>query len=125
YRTRIESVRDPEVVAQWLEKMKRVTRYTWKSASPKPAPAPAESETPVEAPEAAAAETPVSAISFDNIEDARLHLLANARDRVYKTVETARFHGKLIDSMPLGEIRRAVEGALERQRRFPLDTANG
>jgi hypothetical protein len=26
--------------------------------------------------------------------------------------------------MPQGEIRRAIEGALERQRKFPLDTAN-
>src|SRR5690606_13765146 len=54
-----------------------------------------------------------------------LYLLTNARDKVYKTVETARFHGKLLETMPMGEIRRAVEGALERQRRFPLDTANG
>src|SRR5690606_25627773 len=29
-----------------------------------------------------------------------------------------------VETMPAGEIRRAVEGALERQRRFPLDTAN-
>jgi hypothetical protein len=28
------------------------------------------------------------------------------------------------EAMPPGEIRRAVEGALERQRKFPLDTAN-
>lgn len=135
YRARIESVRDPEAVAQWLEKMKKVTRYTWKSAAPKvapaaPASAPAEGEAPAESTETISAETaPVEnaapAVSFDNIEDARLHLLTNARDKVYKTVETARFHGKLLETMPMGEIRRAVEGALERQRRFPLDTANG
>jgi len=121
FRARIESVRDPEAVAQWLEKMKKVTRYTWKSAVPKAAPA--EGEVPVETIEAAAPAEP--AVSFDNIEDARLYLLTNARDKVYKTVETARFHGKLLETMPMGEIRRAVEGALERQRRFPLDTANG
>ena len=31
FRSRIETVRDPEVVNQWLEKMKKVTRYTSKA----------------------------------------------------------------------------------------------
>ncbi len=142
FRNRIETVRDPQVVAQWLEKMKKTTRYTWKLAS-KPtapaAPAAPQTENPAEAEgaataEAAAAEvavqegstTPESApaITFDAFEDARSYLLTQAREKVYRTVESARFHGKLVETMPQGEIRRAVEGALERQRRFPLDTAN-
>lgn len=101
YREHIETVRDPEVVAQWLEKMKRTTRYTWKPA--------VEGEEPV---------------AFDNFEDARAHLLANARNRMIKPVESSRFHAKLIEQLPTGEIRRAIEGQLDRQRRFPLDTAN-
>ena len=150
YRARIETVRDPEVVAQWLAKMKKVTRYTWKNApavapveTPKPADAvPAEiasteteaapaPETPVESP----VETPAEVVAapaadappaphFDSIEEARAHLLSQASERVFKTVETARFHGRIYDSIPPGEIRRAIEGSLERQRRFPLDTAN-
>ncbi|MDF9834134.1 hypothetical protein M2103_002371 [Ereboglobus sp. PH5-5] len=103
FRSRIETVRDPEVVNQWLEKMKKATRYTWKLAPP------AEGATP---------------ISFDSFDDARAYLLANARDKVVRTVETARMHGKLLEIMPQGEMRRAVESTLERQRRFPLDTAN-
>ncbi|MDF9827492.1 hypothetical protein M2447_001585 [Ereboglobus sp. PH5-10] len=103
FRSRIETVRDPEVVNQWLEKMKKATRYTWKLE------APAEGAPP---------------ISFDSFDDARAHLLANARDKVVRTVETARMHGKLLEIMPQGEMRRAVESTLERQRRFPLDTAN-
>jgi len=43
---------------------------------------------------------------------------------VVKSVDSARFHGRLGEQLPQGEIRRAIEGALERQRRFPLDTAN-
>ncbi|MCF7688891.1 MAG: hypothetical protein K9M98_11185 [Cephaloticoccus sp.] len=167
FRGRIETVRDPEVVAQWLEKMKKVTRYTWKvAASGKPTKAaeaspeatsavdesPAEvaevaenatapvaseatetgmetpvAETPTHEPvaEARAPETPVETLTFDSLEEARTHLLTHARDRVFKTVETARFHGRMIENLPPGEIRRAVEGAIERQRRFPLDTANG
>jgi len=41
-----------------------------------------------------------------------------------RAVENVRFHGKLIEKLPPGEIRRALEGHVERQRRFPLDTAN-
>jgi hypothetical protein len=62
--------------------------------------------------------------TFDTLEDARLYLLTQARDKVVRTTETARFHGKLLETIPAGEISRAVEGALDRQRRFPLDTAN-
>jgi hypothetical protein len=136
FRSRIETVRDPEVVAQWLEKMKKTTRYTWKqSAKPAAAPAPTvatEPATPATA--EAIAETSAQegtttpetapAITFDTFEDARTYLLSNARDKVVRAVETARFHGKLLEAMPQGEIRRGIEGALERQRRFPLDTAN-
>ncbi len=103
FRNRIETVRDPEIVNQWLEKMKKTTRYTWKFTPP------AEGAEP---------------LSFDSLDDARAYLIANARDKVVKLVETARFHGKLLDALPQGEIRRSIEGALERQRRFPLDTAN-
>lgn len=141
FRARIESVRDPEVVTQWLEQMKKITRYTWKTglpaATPAAAAAPAE-EAPVEttpegeAAEATAetAEAPASvessvAPTFDNLEDARLYLLSNVREKLVRTVDTARFHGNIIEKMPDGEIRRAIEGTLERQRRFPLDTANG
>jgi hypothetical protein len=102
FRAQIQTVRDPEVVNQWLEKMKKVTRYT--------------SKAPVAEGEAAA--------TFDSLEDARSHLLASARDSVVRPVENARFHGKVLDTMPRGEILMSIEGAYERQLRFPLDTAN-
>ena len=101
YRERIETVRDPEVVNQWLEKMKKATRYTWKLG--------AEGEPPV---------------VFESMDEARAFLLSTARDRAVKPVDSARFQAKLIESLPPGEIRRAIDGHLERQRRFPLDTAN-
>ena len=101
FREHIETVRDPAVVSQWLEKMKQVTRYTWKPlAEGEPAPV------------------------FDDLDDARAHLLASAKTRMVKAVESARCHAKVIESLPPGEIRRAIDGQLERQRRFPLDTAN-
>ncbi len=137
FRSRIETVRDPEVVNQWLAKMKKATRYTWKLgvvaapiiASPE-AEVPVENEPQPPETEAVADEgapvTPLPSVvpNFDTLEDARVFLLSQARDKVVRTTETARFHGKLLETMPEGEIRMAVEGALERQRRFPLDTAN-
>jgi hypothetical protein len=144
FRSRIETVRDPEVVNQWLAKMKKITRYTWKLNAPKAAapqaaatneaiaPIAEPSETPSDAP-VAETETAVVAEAapavpttpnFDSLEDARLYLLTQSRDKVVRSFDTARFPGKIVDSLPPGEIRRAIEGALDRQRRFPLDTAN-
>ncbi len=136
YRSRIESVREPEVIQQWLEKMKKVTRYSWKPATPVPAakaaePAPPDSEAPPAEPAQPASETPPVAPvveapppSFDSIEEARSHLVSAARDRVVRPAATARFHGRALESLPSDEIRHAVAGELDRQRRFPLDTAN-
>jgi hypothetical protein len=155
YKTKIESVRDPEVVGQWLEKMKKATRYTVK---PAPVRAPkSEAAAPVaEVAENAAPETPVATVadaapkvasedaaaaapaqpeaaapeaaplpSFDSLEDARQYLLTEARNRVVRSVEQLRFPGRILETIPANtEIRRAVEGALAAQRRFPLDTAN-
>jgi hypothetical protein len=152
FKSRIETIRDPEVVNQWLAKMKKTTRYTWKTSSgAKPAAQPVASETPVaatpassegaaasaeptstnppaDATPAAAAEpvaTPAPAgPTFDALEEARLYLLSHAREKVVRPVEHVRVHGKIAEQLPQGEIRHAIEGALERQRRFPLDTAN-
>jgi hypothetical protein len=169
FRERVESVRDPELINQWLEKMKKATRYTWKAGSSasaaaksvapvgavdaakpvEPVASAVESspqatglETPVAQPpagpaaessepklQAPAPETPVApptpALTFDSIEEARAYLLTQASDKVFRALDPLRFPGKLLETIAPGEIRRAVEGHLERQRRFPLDTANG
>ena len=167
YRSRIETVRDPEVINQWLAKMRKVTRYTWKtepaavpqggtkagssaeaplggakeeaSAIPETSSAgelPVNPEVPIQPPTEPSSSVPPSRTSaddsaskaesvfFDSFEEARAHLVANARDKLARQATHARFHGKEIGLNPPGEIRRSVEGALERQRRFPLDTAN-
>ena len=172
FRDSIVSVREPEVAAAWLEKMRKITRYTWKPPVAKTVTTPPIAVTAPASPEASAvavetlpdkpedkqadtqpadtaapstaeaasasaeatadktegATAPEAAapvpISFDSIEDARLHMLTHARDKVVRTLENVRFHGKNIEKLPPGEIRRAIEGHVERQRRFPLDTAN-
>jgi len=140
FRGRIETIRDPEVVNQWLAKMKKTTRYTWKlDAAGKPlvkvaveSPAAAVvpdavalvGETPASEPPAGITPAVSTVPTFDSLEDARVYLLTQARDKVVRTSENARFHGSLAEILPPGEIRRALEGAVDRQRRFPLDTAN-
>jgi len=131
FKARIETVREPEAIQAWLEKMKKATRYTWKqptatkAAVPAAAePAPAEGAAPVE-PTPAAEATPAPApIAFDSFDEAKAYLLSTAKEKVVRAVEQARLHGKNLELLPPGEIKRAIEGALERQRRFPLDTAN-
>lgn len=140
FKSRIESVREPEAIQAWLDKMKKTTRYTWKTAAPAVAAtaAPAAKESAEAAPAsegAAPAETAVPAsadapvetapvVAFDSFDEAKAHLLATAKDKVIRPVEQARLHGKNLELLPPSEIRAAIEGALERQRRFPLDTAN-
>jgi hypothetical protein len=134
FKARIETVREPEAIQAWLDKMKKATRYTWKQASAPatPAPevaapaAPVEGEPAVVAPAEPAAEAPAApaAVSFDSFDEAKAYLLSTAKEKVIRSVEQARLHGKNLEVLPEGEIRRAIEGALERQRRFPLDTAN-
>ena len=63
-------------------------------------------------------------LTFDSLEEARTFLLTQARDKLVRASAHARFHGRDLEKLPDGEIWRAIEGTLERQRRFPLDTAN-
>ena len=100
FRERLETVKEPELVNQWLEKMKKTVRFVWK------------------------AEGVTEPLTFDSLEEARTYLLTHARDKVVRAHDNARFHGRGGELMPTGEIRAAIEGHLERQRRFPLDTAN-
>jgi len=118
--------------------MKKATRYTWKTpaaaamppvavAAATPSPAPVEGEPVAEvAPVEPAAEAPAAPapVTFDSFDEAKAYLLTTVRDKVVRSVEQARLHGKNLEVLPQGELRRAIEGALERQRRFPLDTAN-
>src|SRR5690606_38467662 len=61
---------------------------------------------------------------FDSLTEARIYLKTHARDKAVRTYEHGRFHGRNIAQLPDSEIKRAVVGAVERQRHFPLDTAN-
>ncbi len=150
FREKIESVREPEALQQWQDKMKKAVRYIWKqpAASPNsastapmpteavpgpteapvaesaPAEAPAAEATPVAAEQTAPEAVPATALTFDTLDEARAYLMTNAREKVVRAFEQIRFHGKNLEKMPNGELKRAIEGHVERQRQFPLETAN-
>ena len=97
----IETVRDEEVVAAWLESQKKATRYTSKTA--------------VEGEEAKV---------FDSQEDAMAYLRSELKDKLVNWVSYARVAGNVLGKHPDSEAFKAMNGERERQQRFPLDTAN-
>ena len=98
FEQRIESTREEEEIQKWLEQMKQQTRYTSKEDA---------------------------SMAFGNLEDARLYLITQAKDKLVRPAYSARFSGKALALLNPGDpIRRSVEMLLEGQRKFPLVTAN-
>ncbi len=103
FRSKIETVTDPDVIDGWLQKMRTQTRYTLKSKPKDESPPP----------------------SFETPESAWRYLLTQNRKKIVTVSSSARFSGKMLTALPPHSgIRRSVELTLEAQRRFPLDTAN-
>lgn len=104
FQERLESVRDEESIQAWLDKMKQRERYTLKAEF-----VPEGKEAPV----------------FEQIEDARLYLIGNLKDKLVRPAYSVRFLGKELRRLPEGDIlRRSIEALHDRQMRFPLATAN-
>ena len=100
FQSKIETVKEQEVIDAWLESMKKGARYTLKER--------AEGD-----PE-----------SFETMEAARHFLLQNRKDKVVGSGSSVRFAGRDIERLPKGDIRRSVETYVEQQQKFPLDSAN-
>jgi hypothetical protein len=98
--SRVEGVREKEAVEQWLEKMRKQTRYKLRE--------------------------PIEGVpsEFESLEAARFQLVLHAKEKLVRTVQNARFEGRLVETMPAGLIRQSIEAVIADQRRFPLDTAN-
>ena len=96
---RIETIKEPEALKEWLEKMRKIRRYKIKNPEP--------------------GET----TEFDSLEGVRRFLGTRLREKVVREGDQLRLESKDIKGLPKGDIRRSIETALERQQRFPLDTA--
>ena len=98
--SKIETVKDPEVIEVWTESMKQGFRYVLKDRS--------EGE-----PE-----------HFETLDAVKHFLLQNRKDKVVGSGESIRFAGRDISKLPDGDIRKSVEAYVLQQQKFPLDAAN-
>jgi len=101
FTARIESSKDPQLLNAWLEKMKKVKRYTTK-------------------PNGNGEEPKV----LNTWEEARIYLLQTQKSSLVKEVSSVRIAGRFFEGMPKGEIKQMVENHLQQQRAYPLETAN-
>ena len=100
FMSRLETVKDQESVDAWVAKMKTVERYTVKDRKD------GEPET------------------IDGAGAAKAFLLSCRKNKVVRTVGSARIPGKMLEQMPMGLMKAGIEHELEFQRKFPLNTAN-
>lgn len=99
FESRIETVKEEEVIAEWLEKMKTQTTYTLK-------------------PEFGEVR------EFEDGETARAFVRANLSDKLVKEVKSARVEGTQLAQIKDASLKAYLDYAWERQKRFPLDSAN-
>lgn len=100
--TAVETVREEEVVAAWLESQKKSIRYKAKEA----------------------VEGEAEPRTFESLEGAIGHIRTMLRSKVVKQVNYARVSGAVLENFKDTEAYKATDGARQRQLRFPLDTAN-
>jgi hypothetical protein len=100
FTSKIEGVKEPEQIEAWLDSMKKGARYSVKERKE------GEPET------------------FESLEAARHFLLQHRKDQVVGSGESVRFAGRDIERLPKGNIRRSVEAYIEKQKVFPLESAN-
>ncbi|HCJ12227.1 MAG TPA: hypothetical protein DHV51_03940 [Opitutae bacterium] len=98
--SRVESDRSPETIAAWSEQMKKGVRYTVKNV--------ADGQQPE---------------VFQMREEARRYLV-RLGNSVIRATDTVRLEGEQLAALPKGHLCRCVEYFLEKQRTFPLETAN-
>jgi hypothetical protein len=99
FESKIESVTEEEVIAEWVEKMKTQTSYTLKAEFGDPR-------------------------SFEDGETARAFVKANLSDKMVRPLNSVRVEGTQISQIKDGLLKANLEFAWDRQKRFPLGTAN-
>lgn len=100
FSSKIEAVKDPEVIEAWTESMKKGDRYILKDRKE-------------EEPE-----------SLESLEAVKRFLLQHRKEAVVGSGSSIRFAGRDMDKLPEGDIKKSVEAYLAQQRHFPLDAAN-
>ncbi len=151
---KVETVKDEAAIAEWMDQMRKGQRYTvrvpenpaevsakaaTKSTgepdSEEPAPDAGVEDAVVEQAEISSPDPAIEGkqdndaevkppLSFTTLEEAKAYLLGERRDEVVKSSPQVRFAGKDIAKLPDGPLRQSIEAVYEKQKHFPLDTAN-
>ena len=99
FEAKIETIREPEAATAWLEEMRTARKYVLKVHK------------------GDVSET------FDSLEALRKHLALHKASELVRSSVKAEFPGRLLDDLPAGRLKDDIWQTLERQRRFPLETA--
>ncbi len=101
FKASIEMVREPEIVAAWVQSLSKQLRYVPKDRK--------EGE-----PE-----------QLESLDAAKAFLTTHRRETALRELPWVRFGGRLLAEMSPGILRDSVLWLIEEQRHFPLATANG
>jgi len=101
FKSKLEMVREQEAIDAWLKGMSRRTEYVPKDRK--------EGE-----PE-----------RLESLDAARAFLLVHRKDLVVKMLPWIRCRGSILKDLAPGPLVDSIRFALDQQRRFPLETANG
>jgi hypothetical protein len=99
---KIETTKEESDIQNWLQQMSRRVVYTPKAID----------------------DTVTDLAPIDSLSGVKNYLLRYYKDRILREVTTIRVAGVLSESMPSRSISRAIQFFLQRQRHFPLETAN-
>jgi len=102
FAARIETTREEADIQAWIEQMSHGEVYL-----------------PKERPEGVTEDVPLKSLSA-----VRDYCREHFRERMIRVALSLRIEGKLLSRLPSRQIRRSVDYLLQRQRQFPLDTAN-
>jgi len=93
----IKPLKEPEMINQWLEQMCTVTHYTLKEDA---------------------------AQVFETQEAARRYAYNNYKIKWVSFTRSAKIAGTALSNLPDGILKQSIEATWEREKRFPLETAN-
>ncbi|MDR1366643.1 MAG: hypothetical protein LBJ13_01910 [Puniceicoccales bacterium] len=99
---KIETTKDEADIQSWLQQMSRKVTYTPKAID----------------------ETITDLEPLNSLDGVKNYLLKYYKDRILREMTTVRISGVNSISMPSSGIAREIQFILQRQRQFPLDTAN-
>jgi hypothetical protein len=99
---KIETTKEESDIQNWIEQMSHRVTYTPKAID----------------------EAVTDLIPRDSLDGVKNYLLQHFKDRILREVTTIRIAGGIFESMPSRVIANAIQFFLQRQRKFPFDTAN-